>query len=206
MVWLLRTGRLRRAERSLLARPRPAAHERRNRAATSRRRRRRCALAPTSSSSPARHDQADASSLALRWTARRSWPRLPEIEEIEGEDLALDRRQPALPGRHLALQAAPDVDVDRRSRRRHGSSTGRSGWAHRRSVLPLAVRAVAGGAVGREHRLAGLDRCRPARLRAAGSTGSAHRRRRSRSRRASSTPSRPKAGICATLRVWDAPN
>ena len=50
--------------------------------------------------------------------------------------------------------------------------------------IALGVGAVAGGAVRREHCLAGRDRCRPGSVAAAGRQAAAHRRRRSRSRRA----------------------
>src|SRR5260370_1371311 len=41
--------------------------------------------------------------------ARRSWSRLPEIAEIKGQDLALERREPKRLRQHTAAHAHPGI-------------------------------------------------------------------------------------------------
>ena len=87
--------------------------------------------------------------------AHRSAPR--EIEQIEREDLAVERRKAALPARHVALPAAPHACRGSTRRRRHRSRivSVRSGAAE--IGFALGVVAMAGDAIGGEHRLAGVD-------------------------------------------------
>src|SRR5690606_9451649 len=95
------------------------------------------------------------------WRPAGSWLRAfrlrcAAIDQIERENLAVERGQTALPGRHVALPSAPDGGIDRV---RIAAVDPRGIGEVRRSKLgvALAVLAMAGHAIIGEDRLAGLD-------------------------------------------------
>src|SRR5215468_6262881 len=87
---------------------------------------------------------------------RHSRAALPQVDDIEGQDLAIDRRQAALPTRHMALPSAPHRPVDRPSI----STIDPDGVCKIRSAdihLALGVFAMAGDTVLKEHGPAGCN-------------------------------------------------
>ena len=140
-----------------LWRHRPAAHGRRSRVATSPPHRARCALAPASSSSPASNDRPTIVRVLTRRTRQHAHGlRLPEVERDRGRG-SCDR--PATAGLPSSA-SAPAGRPTRRCRSSFVAAMGpvAVGEVGRADVgLAFAVGAVTGGAVRREHGLAGLD-------------------------------------------------